>query len=305
MKSYVFMTSANYSGSTLLSFLLDCHPQIASVGELSGPIRGMNMETYPCSCGARLVDCAFWSNVQKQMADQSMPFDFENFQTEYFYHVDRGFWGKALLYPFERKGLNFLKDLFFQLERRRISAVDRATDRCVAMAKIITSITGADHFFDTSKSHFKPKYLSIRSDINLKIIALIRDGRGYLCSYTKRRPNEPYERVVKNWAEDRRRTEIVLKQYVEADSILWVRYEDLCNNTEQTLIKIYDFIGVKHFPLTKPIDVKNHHIIGNKMRKKPIQEISLDEKWKRDLSKEQLAIFDGIAGATNRAYGYA
>ena len=234
-----------------------------------------------------------------------MPFDFGNFETEYFYHIDRGFWEKALLYPFRWKSLNSLKDIFFQLEGRRISEVARVTDRCVTMAEIVTSIKGADHFFDASKSVIKPKYLSKRSDINLKVIVVIRDGRGFLCSYIKRKRNAPYEQAVKTWAVARRRTEIILSQYIEADNILRVRYEDFCSDSEKTLRNIYDFIGVEYFPLTMPVDVTNHHIVGNKMRKKEIHEISLDERWKRDLSGKQLATFDEIAGATNRAYGYA
>ena len=156
MKYYVFLTSANFSGSTLLSFLMDSHPNIASVGELSNSIRGMNMETYQCSCGSRLVDCQFWLEVRKQMTKQNLPFEFHNFQTAYF---SRGVMEKALFYPFKWNRLNYIRDMFFQLERRRIKHVENVSDRCVAMAKVITKLRNTDHFFDASKSYIKPKYL--------------------------------------------------------------------------------------------------------------------------------------------------
>ena len=40
------------------------------------------------------------------------------------------------------------------------------------------------------------------------------------------------------------------------------------------------------------------------MRLKSTSEIRLDEKWRKTLSPEDLAVFDRVAGPMNRKYGY-
>ena len=52
---FLYVVGTSFTGSTLLSFLLNLHPQIVSVGEMTGPFRGVaDRQAYPCSCGAAL-----------------------------------------------------------------------------------------------------------------------------------------------------------------------------------------------------------------------------------------------------------
>ena len=46
------------------------------------------------------------------------------------------------------------------------------------------------------------------------------------------------------------------------------------------------------------------HVIGNGMRMDSSSEISLDERWKSNLSRDDLRVFDATAGDLNRRYGY-
>jgi hypothetical protein len=41
------------------------------------------------------------------------------------------------------------------------------------------------------------------------------------------------------------------------------------------------------------------------MRQSPIIEIRLDERWRNDLTADEHAMFDAIAGSTNRSLGYS
>jgi hypothetical protein len=60
---YIFLTSHAYSGSTLTSFLLGSHPEIATVGMLTGPAAHLDLNTYRCSCGQLFQQDPFWQAV--------------------------------------------------------------------------------------------------------------------------------------------------------------------------------------------------------------------------------------------------
>ena len=47
-----------------------------------------------------------------------------------------------------------------------------------------------------------------------------------------------------------------------------------------------------------------HHVIGNGMRLDDDSEIVLDERWRDNLSAQDIVSFDAVAGATNRRLGY-
>ena len=65
MIDLVYIASPSYSGSTLLTFLLNAHRDVATMGELKwGPI---DLETYCCSCGELLTACPFWQDVARRV----------------------------------------------------------------------------------------------------------------------------------------------------------------------------------------------------------------------------------------------
>lgn len=65
---YAYVASTSRSGSTLLSMLMNAHPDVASIGEL-GPAYGqyaenIRKEGYPCSCGREIKQCSFWEKIE-------------------------------------------------------------------------------------------------------------------------------------------------------------------------------------------------------------------------------------------------
>jgi hypothetical protein len=78
---FVFLTASPFSGSTLFSFLVNSHPDIATVGEMSGPTSRQDPETYQCSCGKGMKDCHFWIAVKARMGLEGLPFDPGRFDT--------------------------------------------------------------------------------------------------------------------------------------------------------------------------------------------------------------------------------
>jgi hypothetical protein len=82
MNRSLYITSSSYSGSTLLSFLLNTHPEIFTVGEMDGWNYGED-ETFECSCGRILCECPFFRRVARAFADEGLPFDYRDFGTMY------------------------------------------------------------------------------------------------------------------------------------------------------------------------------------------------------------------------------
>ena len=79
---FVSVQTSAFSGATLLAFLLGAHPEVATVGEMSGLIAREDPETYLCSCGQRIRSCGFWRAVAAEMWDRGHAFDVARFGTD-------------------------------------------------------------------------------------------------------------------------------------------------------------------------------------------------------------------------------
>jgi hypothetical protein len=65
MKQIVYISSLTHSGSTLLDLILGGHPRFIGLGEVArfAERRLENSREAICSCGQRMDDCLFWSQV--------------------------------------------------------------------------------------------------------------------------------------------------------------------------------------------------------------------------------------------------
>src|SRR5690606_37344402 len=74
---FAYIASPSFSGSTLLTFLLNAHPDVCTVGELkAGMPDGYN---YVCSCGVPLGQCDFWQRVIDAHRRTGRNFDLNDF----------------------------------------------------------------------------------------------------------------------------------------------------------------------------------------------------------------------------------
>ena len=165
-------------------------------------------------------------------------------------------------------------------------------------------LTKKDIFFDASKNPNRIKFLAQNLECELKVIHLVKDGRGVFDSFKRYNPKISDSDAILVWKKQNRFIERALK-YVEKQNRYLLLYRDLATNPERELSKLFDFIGVQY--TSECLDFKNfdHHIIGNtKMRLGSINEIYYDEKWRRSLSSQQIKLFDRLAGKMNRKYGY-
>ncbi len=299
MIDLVYIASPSYSGSTLLTFLLHAHPDIATMGELKWG--AIDLETYPCSCGALLRECAFWNQVVAKMAERGLPFDLARPATDFRCRrrvfVDRVVRAR-LRGPLFESARRLLISTLPGLRRdwRTIAATNRA------VMGIILELQGGSIFLDASKDPVRASHLLDTGDYRLRLIHLVRDGRAVTHS-TMKNQDLPPDAATGEW----RRTHGQIERFsrrLPPQSTLRVRYEDLCRDVPGAMARICTWLGVQ--PVDAPLDFRAaaHHILGNRMRLQAKPDIALDERWRVHLTKSHLAVFEQQGGAMNRAYGY-
>jgi hypothetical protein len=322
---YVFLLAASHSGSTLLTLLLNSHPDLATVGELtSGAVRGV--PAYRCSCRRPIGECSFWRRLSAEVRPRHPAFDLATFGIRFEPESPR--WLRRLT-RIEHRGpaLESLRSLALGLSptwRRHRAGLERS---CAAVARAVLDLTGARVFADSSKLAHRLRFLREMTAFDLRVIHVVRDGRAVALSYVDQerfadasdpalrrggfgpdspwRPESlPLHRAAEEWRRAQRSAEHVLARLPRSR---WtrVRYEDLCARPRETLAGLLTFLGLEPAKAAEDFRSVEHHVVGNGMRLDASSEIRLDERWKSVLSPRDLADFDAVAGAVNRRYGYA
>jgi hypothetical protein len=300
---FVFLTSQAYSGSTLLAFLLGAHPEIATVGEMTGLVPMENPSEYLCSCETRIKECDFWKAVTSAMQAHGFTFDVMDFGTRFelgSHPVIRRLRTGSL----RSHSLETIRDLVFRAWPGHTGELRALAARNEALAQSVLEVTGKRVFLDSSKVHMRIKYLLQYSNLDISVIHLVRDARGVVTSTLGHKPGTSAQQAAQSWVHRNNNIQRQLASFPE-DKHIRVRYEDVCQNTQDTLAQLYGFCGVDpHFEVTDFRSVE-HHVVGNQMRLRASSEIRLDERWKRELDEAQLEEIDQVTGEMNHYYGYS
>jgi Sulfotransferase family len=301
MWDFVYLTSANYSGSTLMTFLLNTHPGVITIGELKGASK--DPETHLCSCGTAIGRCPFWTALLEHMHANGVPFDHADVWSQCGFRIPGSAFANRVVRHYHRAWpLEVARDLFIRLSpscRRAFEKILRTNEAFVAAAH---SVAPGSLFLDSSKDPIRLKYLRRSKSLRIKVISMIRDGRGVMNSAMKRLGCSAEEGATE-WVRREQEMRRVTSGMDDANRIM-VRYEDLCASPDETLGRVFRFMGLD--PADANLDFRNveHHILGNAMRFATSSDIKLDTKWTRELTQEQLDVFERIGGAVNRRYGY-
>jgi hypothetical protein len=300
MIDLIYIASPSFSGSTLLTFLLNAHPAIATIGELKwGEI---DLQSYRCSCGALLVDCSFWKQVEARMHARGLPFDLKRPATD-FRCRERPFFDRVLRARIRGRTFERARDISISVlsAARRALPLARTVNR--ALIEIILELQRGKAFLDGSKDPVRLRHLFKTGDYNIRVIQIIRDGRAVTYSAVKNKT-----RTVRSAALEWMRTHIEigrLSQRLGPDRLFSVRYEDLCADPGSTIGRICDFLNLPSDVAVPDYRCAEHHILGNRMRLEPSADIRLDTKWRSALSAEDLRNFGRLSGKLNKQYGYA
>jgi Sulfotransferase domain len=300
----LYLAGVSFCGSTLLSFILNAHPKIFSIGEM-GPYAPFENDEYQCSCGAKLMDCSFFLAVKNLMENKyNVPFDTAHWDLRHEHNLGRfinlmtrGWVDNRFLALFS----SFLKPIFSNYNK----VMETYAHRNEVFMRAALDITGKQVFFDATKSFRRIQLFRNKPHLNFKVLHLVRDPRGYVYSAIDHRNTLP-QISAKQWVMENNFIDANLRGL---DSHQWMRlkYETLCLEPEKTINNLADFAGVNSLSaLTKHFGEKEHHIIGNSMRLRPdaLKSIKLNEKWRNSLSTDDLRIVSRIAGEHAQKYGY-
>lgn len=296
----VYITSPSFSGSTLLTYLLGCHPAVATIGELKWSSR-LDPQTYLCSCGIVLERCPFWQEVQARMSRLGAAFDLRRPPTDF--RCPEAPWSDRVLRArvrsrwFER--LRHVVTGCLPTARRTRDEVAEFNRKIM---RTILEVQQARVFVDGSKEPVRVRYLQQAGGFRIRLIHLVRDGRGVMFSHMKNKSFSP-EVGAWEWRTTHEQVER-LASYIPPADVLRVCYEDLCRDPEARMREILQFIGLDADRVSVCFRSVEQHILGNRMRLESSGEIKLDEKWRSALTREQMAVFERMAGPANRKYGY-
>jgi hypothetical protein len=319
----VYILAASHSGSTLLAMLLASHPEICTVGELKATSLG-DLDRYLCSCRRKILECPFWNGIRQDMAERGFNFDISNAGTDI--RSGASPYVRKLLRPLHRGPLAELaRDFFLSLSpvwRKQLPIIQALNAN---LMDCVLSRTGAHVIVDSSKIGIRLKYLLANPMLDVKVIRLVRDGRGVALTYMDpavyadatdpnlrgggRGGNRASERLsmaqaAYEWRRSNEEGEAIVRRL---DPSTWriVTYENLCTDTQETMQRLYEFLGLNPSHRIENFRGVDQHVIGNGMRLDTSNEIRLNEEWRKVLSKADLDTFESVSGGLSRRLGYA
>lgn len=292
---------ANWSsGATLFTILLDAHSQIVSNGE-SLPFNEGDNERYDCSCGKYIDECEFYSAAAGHMRLR----DGSDWDRSVFVHVP-----ELSKIPVFR---SFLQAWTFEgnLRNHVIDAVPsyRETMNRFLAAQLrffenARRLAGATIYLDGTKSTRRAQLFARDGRSEMKVIHLIRDGRGFSNSYLKHWGHET--RNVANPARQWLRYISQVDKFAQvfpSVPILTVRYEDLCRSTTDTMRTVCRFLDVPYEKFDEAA-LQTMHLLGNQMRRSFDGKIHEDTSWRTELDSRTRRKATSIMERGLRRFGY-
>lgn len=286
----IYIAANQYSGSTLLAFLLNTHPDITTAGHTTG-WEGLSPD-FLCSCGEELRACPFFSMIEKRFAADGLPFSFDGaLPTKY----NAFEWDRLDRLVFENlpkiksPALEHARDRLVQRLpglARRIDETDRAN---VAFMNAALGYAGASVYADNSHSPYRARRLAAISALSVHPIHLVRDVRGIALS-THRNLGWDLEFTALHWIRVQEQIVRVLQStsdfaaQARTYEDMVVHYEDLCDRPRDVLERIVRPLGLRAPEGWTSFKSAEHHILGNRMRF-DAGTVRKSERWKHELSR--------------------
>jgi hypothetical protein len=309
-KKYIYICAAGHSGSTLLDLLLGSHSNVESLGEISQLPKNIALNTI-CMCGQPVRTCPLWANVFNSLGRKfgvdliSNPYalnlGFINAKVivdkrhqNKFYNLKRKV-SRAFDYGTLAFGSEFLRKLKLH--------GDRAIYNNICLYEEVMQFQKVSYIVDSSKDYLKAVKLYHSKPGKVKVIFLVRDGRGVFYSFLKR--GFPKKESLNAWFNHNRRALKIIYRNIPIKDRLVVKYENLALQTIRELNRICFFLGLNYEKEMLNFLDQSHHIAnGNNMRFATSSYIKLDVEWKKNLTASDIEYFKRIAGAVNQKLGY-
>lgn len=276
MKKNVYIATLPRSGSTVLGLLLGSHSNMCHIGESSywGKICPDEIR---CSCGK--IGCEFLNRIYGKIKGVETV---KSIYTSYCsadkseepnkdYH--------ALSIPDKETTILKPEQYDYHL-RQSVLGLEKIADAA-------RGIFGTDIIIDNTKLIDLAFNLAERKE--WKIILLTRDPRGMAYSNKRAGLRKGVVRTVESKISVYVNFAKKAQRLIGKDSILHVKYEDLCAYPEIVLRNICNFLGEDYEPsILKFREIKTHHtLMGNRLRFDNNQTIVEDLQWREGLKSEE------------------
>ena len=302
----VRIIGSGHSGSTVLDIVLGNHPNIAGVGELhklprSGWVRNDDRR---CACGSPIHECPYWTAIYQHWVQRVG----EDGLARYI-HLQDAYEGSRAMWP------RVLKEV-----RRPSSRFTTYSEMTAALFEAIRDVTGRSVIVDSSKKAIRTYALLANPRLDVRVIHLVRDGRGVVWSGMKslsrdveagvpkdRQPTPP-SRTTFHWVLANLESEWVAKR-IGGTKALRISYESFVERPGQVLSDLSLLVEEDLSPLADEIAdgqpmLPGHNVGGNRLRLSGSVSLKPDFEWAAKLPPADSRTFWRLAGWLARRYGY-
>ena len=296
MYKVAYVMGTSHSGSTMLAFLLNLHPQIVSVGEASPSLkRNHDRHLLICSCGAPLGECPFWTEVYRRVSEQGVEFTPVNWAMTYCSNKRI----RDVLYV--NRANPFVEGIRRLLLKFHFHHIRKKNHANLIAIKTILELTNSSVFADASKSPNRFELLKTIPELDVRLIWLLRDPRAFVNSMKRR--GLSLEEAAIRW----KKSQIVMRRTykkVPENKKMILKYEELCTAPQENMNAIFRLLEVPEIDLPENYKSTPHHIIGHKTRLGDQASVYLNEKWKTNLTNEEKSRTMEIVGKIAEELGY-
>ncbi len=303
----VYVAGAGHSGSTVLDIALGHHEEILSVGELHKLHRSgwRTAENRRCSCGEAVHDCPFWSPVRANW-EARVGGD----RLDEYIRLQASYESSYRCWP------RLIRD-----RKRRAPAFERYLELTVALFEAISEVSGRPAVADSSKKPSRPYALAASDRIDLKVVHLVRDGRGVVWSQMKPRAKDvqggipedhagtPPWRTTTRWAFRNLECDW-LSRRLGPERSMRLTYEHFTHEPEAAMGEVGRFLGRNLEALGRDLAggarVSVEHLVaGNALRMAGGMVLRPVSDWTAKLPGGARRVFWMLAGRLARRYGYS
>lgn len=287
----IYISGCSRSGTSLLQGLLAQYEGVTALGELRRLGAMLNADS-ACSCGEVLSQCNYWQNV---VANAGL--DVSSVKTA----TTEGAFLRSI------KNILLLVSINLNCSVGSDYLVKNSKEYSQVIFDIYQSSSSMNHsspvLIDSSKLPLHLLHLWVHFPNSIKPVFMVRDGRAVVNSMMRRAGISVY-RASWLW-----RRSVMSLQYVKraiAPAEEYLKYEDLCMSPNDTVVRVLEKSHGNECKL-KSHSVQQHILGGSPS----VEDLEINEKvvkedlrWKKELSKRDLSIFNMIAGRVNKSLGY-
>ncbi len=285
-----YITSSAYSGSTLLTFILNSHPQIGTISEFDIMSEIKNNSDYRCSCGDKIRKCKFFKKLKIKLNNAGMNFELDEMDLMFnlFENESINRYCTQKLPLIHSNTMESVREKILQLAPSYKQFLQNMHSRNSLFMQAVLELQSSSVFLDANKNPYRIKRLSEKHDV--LPIYLFKNGiAGAYSFYTKEKYKKSYlgfKQACNTWFLE----QITINRVIQNEQpvkFISLSYGDMCNSTQETANKIFELCGLQSHDISNFHD-EEHHIIGNSMRISNVNKIVEREDWKDNLTQKDI-----------------